>query len=504
MEEIQINGLSVFEQIKPVNNDINVVVTPDSSIMRYEYRISKDNVFGDYIEISNNHPSTIFFNNTGSYIIEIKAFDYKNNSTTIKSGTYNVDKDKPTIELDETLINMELGSTIEVMAGIRVYDKQDGDLLNKVITNYDELNFNTLGLKKLTYTVVDEAGNLASASVNINVIKNYSNSVFLIQISIVLLLTVVIYLISFYKRSMNLEKRISKYSIDAIKDNSLSLFDNVLGFYKKLITKLNKSLSKSIFMKKYSRKYDKYVSTIDHINSDGMDYVCSKIIVSFVFVIIAVFSKTIQYQLLSIYELVVPIILGFFVPDIIYISKYRIHRNKIENDLLQAIIIMNNAFKSGRSITQAIELVTKELDGSIAEEFKKMHLEITFGLSIDIVFKRFADRIKLEEVTYLTASLTILNKTGGNIIKVFSSIERSLFNKKKLKLELQSLTGSSKMIVYVLSCIPLLFVVVVSLITPNYFVPFYTTEIGAILSGIMVVIYLTYILLVRKIMKVRM
>lgn len=59
-------------------------------------------------------------------------------------------------------------------------------------------------------------------------------------------------------------------------------------------------------------------------------------------------------------------------------------------------------------------------------------MEINVGLSIDIVFKRFAERIKLEEATYLTAALTILNKTGGNIIKVFSSIEKTLFNKKNL------------------------------------------------------------------------
>ena len=94
-------------------------------------------------------------------------------------------------------------------------------------------------------------------------------------------------------------------------------------------------------------------------------------------------------------------------------TKYKIHRSRVENDLLQAIIIMNNAFKSGRSITQAIELVTKELEGPIAEEFKKMHLEISFGLEIDVVFKRLSERIELEEVSYLTASLAILNKTGG-------------------------------------------------------------------------------------------
>ena len=191
-------------------------------------------------------------------------------------------------------------------------------------------------------------------------------------------------------------------------------------------------------------------------------------------------------------------------PDIVYISKYKIHRNRVENDLLQAIIIMNNAFKSGRSITQAIALVTMELDGAISEEFKKMHLEISFGLSIDVVFKRFSERIKLEEVTYLTASLSILNKTGGNIIKVFSSIEKSLFDKKKLKLELASLTGSSKLIIYALFAVPILFVIFVSIINPGYFKVFYTTTLGGIVLGIIIIMYIIYIFVIQKIMKVRM
>ena len=504
MEETQVSGLSLFEQVKPTNKDLNIVYTPDSSIMRYEYRVSKDNVFGDYIEVSNNQSATIFFSSTGTYTIEIKAFDYYNRIHKITSGVYNVDKDKPIIVLDESFINMELGSNVQVMEGIKAYDNHDGDLLNEVTSNYNELDFTTLGVKKLTYTVSDEAGNVATASVNINVIKNYSNSVFAIQIGIVLLLSIFLLIILRYRRSVNLEKRIAKYSVEAIKDNALSLFDGILNFYKRIISKLNKGLSKSIFMIKYSKRYDKYVNTIDNIYSSGMDYVCSKIIVAFVFLVVAILSKTIQYQLLSAQEFIFPILVGFFVPDIIYMSKYRLYRNRIENELLQAIIIMNNAFKSGRSIIQAIELVTKELDGPIAEEFKKMHLEITFGLAIDIVFKRFAERIKLEEVTYLTASLTILNKTGGNIIKVFSSIEKSLFNKKKLKLELQSLTGSSRIIVYVLLVIPILFVVLVSLINPSYFVPFYTTTIGFILTAIMLMIYLTYIALVRMIIKIRM
>ena len=53
-----------------------------------------------------------------------------------------------------------------------------------------------------------------------------------------------------------------------------------------------------------------------------------------------------------------------------------------------------------------------------------MDNDIEYGLEIEEVFKRFNERVDLAEVKYITTSLTILNKTGGNIIDVFSSIEK--------------------------------------------------------------------------------
>ena len=65
-----------------------------------------------------------------------------------------------------------------------------------------------------------------------------------------------------------------------------------------------------------------------------------------------------------------------------------------------------------------------------------MHQEMKYGLSVDVVFDRFAKRMNLEEAEYLSSSLTILNRTGGNIVAVFNSIEKTLFDKKKLNEEL--------------------------------------------------------------------
>lgn len=495
---------NIFSQENYINEDINVVYTPNASITKYEYLVYKDNTIVERKTVNQNKASTIILNETGSYRIEVKTVDGNNIEKMITTGRYNIDKDSPTIEFKESAINMHVGDTIFPLEGVKAYDEIDGNIISKVTTNINDLDLKNPGTEKLVYTVSDSAGNIATRELPINISASNANALFMVQLSIIVFLIIIAGLIIFYYRSMKLEKRITKYSVDPLKDDSLALFDNFGNYYYTIVQKIKNVVKKSTFVTNYAKRYDKYVGVLNKHYKTGLDFVSSKILMSLIFIFIAIFSKTIQYELLSIYELCFPLLIGFFMPDIVYISKYKIHRNKVENDLLQAIIVMNNAFKSGRSITQAIELVTTELDGSIAEEFRKMHLEITFGLSIDVVFKRFAERIDLEEVTYLTASLSILNQTGGNIIKVFSSIEKSLFDKKKLKLELASLTGSSKMLLYCLFGVPILFVIFVSIINPGYFAPFYTTTVGALVLGIIIIMYIIYILIIKKIMKVRM
>ena len=233
-----------------------------------------------------------------------------------------------------------------------------------------------------------------------------------------------------------------------------------------------------------------------------MNILALKIIMALLLLLVAFISDVVQMKLMEIYEIGLPLLVGFFLPDIVYFVKYKAYKRIIENDLLSAIIIMNNAFKAGKNIMQAITIVGEELTGVIANEFKKMSLELSYGLDIEIIFKRFADRVKIDEVNYLTASLTVLNKTGGDIIEVFSSIEKTLFDKKKLRLELASLTGSSRLIVYILLAIPFIFVLMISIISPSYFLPFVTTDLGLILLGLMIIYYTLFVIVVRRIMKV--
>lgn len=501
MEEA-ITGFSIYEQLQPTNQDITIAFNPDSNYQSYTLTIKKDEEIYKEIRKINLVKTEFTLSETGIYEINVTYYDMYMNEYYATSGKYIIDKEAPVINVGKNHIEISVGKKIDIMSGVSATDNIEGNLTDKITTNRDTINFNTKGTKKLIYTVSDQAGNQASQERIINVTHS-STSIFIFQTIFIILLSIIVIGIMIYNKSIKLEKRISRFSISPLKDTSLSLFDTISLKITDVIKSINHLLYKSEFIKKYSKNYTKYTKIMNQINKRSMDFVSIKVLCSIMCVIIAIFAKTIKFKVFNIYDIYIPLTFGFFLPDFIYYYKYKAYKRKLENDLLQAIIIMNNAFKSGRSITQAIDLVSKELEGPMSEEFKKMHLELSFGLGLDVVFNRFYERIKIEEVAYLTASLTILSQTGGNIVEVFSSIEKSLFNKRKLRLELKSLTSGSRMIVNVLIIVPIAFILLIWMINPNYFFPLLTNHLGYAIIVIVVVYYILYIVFIRKLLKVK-
>ena len=483
------------------NKDVTVTYIPQTLITNYEYRIIKDNDITNTVVVSNNRESNIVFNETGNYEIEIIAY-IDNESYQFKTETYKIDKEAPIIDAKEE-VNVDANEYYDVYSNVKVVDNVDGDITKSVRSNISELNLNSVGKKKLIYTVSDEAGNTATKEVVLNV--SYNNYLLNINQIIVILILIAIFIsLLIIGKTVRLEKRLSKYAIKPIKDRSKSLFDNLAIKINNIAYRLSNYIERFEFVNKSSKKYQKYIDAFSDGKYNNIDFISFKIITSICFLIASMIIQTLRFKLLNVYELVIPLVAGYYLLDVIYAYRYYKYRKKIEKDLLQAIIIMNNCFKSGRSITQAVSLVAEQMEGAIADEFKKMSLEISFGLDIEEVFKRFANRIKLDEAAYLTSSLSVLNKTGGNIIKVFTSIEKTLFNRQKLNLELKSLTGSSKVIMYVLTVMPILFVILISFIDKDYFAPLFKSSLGFIIIAIILILYISYILIVRKIMKVRM
>ena len=326
-----------------------------------------------------------------------------------------------------------------------------------------------------------------------------------IAIQLFLLILLIIAFIFFFKvkRAIALERRITKFSTISINDKSLSFFDYLLFRYNKLISKITNVLLKSKLIVSYSKTYEKYIDKTKIVPNKKVDIISNKILISIIAIIITILSDILRRQSINPVQILIALIIGFFIPDIILRITYKSKQKQIEQDLLKAVLIMSNAFKSGRSIMQAVEIVSKELDGPISDEFKKMYIDLTYGLELELVFERLSNRIKLDETKYMASSLVILNKTGGDVIKVFNSIERSFFERKKLNDELNSVTALSKFVFRILVLIPFIIFLTIYILNPEYFMPFINTTIGNIILLITIAIYILYIVIVKKIIKIR-
>jgi len=200
--------------------------------------------------------------------------------------------------------------------------------------------------------------------------------------------------------------------------------------------------------------------------------------------------------------LILIIFLSYYAYNIILNIAYKKRTKHIEQDLLKAVVIMNNAFKSGYNITQAVDMVVKDLSGPIKEEFSKISYDLEYGLDLKDVFDRFYERAKIEDIKYITSTLSLLNLTGGNLVGVFTNIENSFTNNKRLKDELNSMTASSKLVYYCLLTMPILLTCILLLISPNYFAPLLTTPFGYLIILLIIILYISYILIIKRILRI--
>ena len=327
------------------------------------------------------------------------------------------------------------------------------------------------------------------------------NSLVIVQVVVFVILFIIGILLIRLSISLSKESRISRYAIDPIREEADSVFDRLFLWYKKFVSKISNKLSKSNFICRVSKQYEKYILVGD--DTCLIDFIVHKLVIAFIFVFIVMLSYALQLKVVGFFEILLFFIMGYYIYDIYLIYNRKMRIKRIQNDMLRAVMIMNNAFKSGKSTIQAVYIASCELPYPISYEFKKIYQDMKYGLSVDVVFERFAKRVNVEEASYLASSLTILNKTGGNIISVFNAIEKTLFDKKKLQEELKNLTGASNLVVKVLLFVPFVFVGIIYFLNPSYFEPLFNSILGYLILFVIIIMFSIYIWILQRIMKVR-
>lgn len=169
---------------------------------------------------------------------------------------------------------------------------------------------------------------------------------------------------------------------------------------------------------------------------------------------------------------------GYFVPWVIVTYLHHRRLGAIDDQLVDALLLMANALKAGLSLQQALELVMRELKPPISDEFGRLVKEIHLGRLTDDALRRFAERVPLEDVRLAVDSILTLRETGGNLSETFQVIAHTIVERKKVQGKIKAMTAQGMSQGVLICAFPIVMMVMFTFIDPNYMRPFFHSPLG--------------------------
>jgi tight adherence protein B len=152
--------------------------------------------------------------------------------------------------------------------------------------------------------------------------------------------------------------------------------------------------------------------------------------------------------------------------------------------------VLASALRAGHSFVGALSVVVDDSASPAREEFRRVVADEQLGVplqdSLDDVARRMANR-DLEQVSLVAA---LQRETGGNTAEVLDRVTDTVRERFELRRLVRTLTAQGRMSRWILTSLPVLLLLAITLINPGYMDPMYTESIGRIIlvvAGLFVV-----------------
>ena len=175
---------------------------------------------------------------------------------------------------------------------------------------------------------------------------------------------------------------------------------------------------------------------------------------------------------------------GYLLPKFWLGRKRKKHQHAYLEELPNAVEAIVRGVKSGLPLNDSMRLVAKEAKEPIKSEFQKVLDQQTLGKSTSEAVSILFERMPLAEVNFFVVVITVQQQAGGNLSEALGNLARVLRNRKKMKQKIKAMSSEAKASAGIIGSLPFVVGILVTLTTPTYMVPMFTTTLGLIWLGI--------------------
>lgn len=192
-------------------------------------------------------------------------------------------------------------------------------------------------------------------------------------------------------------------------------------------------------------------------------------------------------------------IVGFYLPRF-YVRHLQNRRlQAFNNQLGDTLLLLSNSLRSGYSLLQSMETVSKELPPPISTEFDRVTREIGLGLTTEEALAHLLERIDSDDLDLMITAINIQHEVGGNLAEILDTISHTIRERVRIKGQIRSLTAMQRMSGSVVAILPVVLGMLIFLINPGYMSTIFANVCGIMMIIIGAVMIVAGYIAIRKI-----
>lgn len=141
----------------------------------------------------------------------------------------------------------------------------------------------------------------------------------------------------------------------------------------------------------------------------------------------------------------------------------------IEEQLPDAVELMVRSLRVGHPFSSAVQIVAKEVPDPLGSEMGVIADESAYGRDVAESLKHLAERMDMQDLRFLAVAVSIQQQSGGNLAEILEGLAKVIRARFKLFRRVKAITAEAKWSGTFLSGFPLVALVMINVIQPNYY-----------------------------------
>jgi len=197
-------------------------------------------------------------------------------------------------------------------------------------------------------------------------------------------------------------------------------------------------------------------------------------------------------------------VIGYMLPAAYVWHRIRQRRGKLDEQLIDAMMLMAGGLRAGYSFLQGAEAVARELASPIRDEFAALLQDLRVGVAVEEALVSLARRTGTEEFDMMVTAVLVQRQSGGNLAEILETIAHTIRERMRIRREVQTLTAQERMSSYVVGALPIIAFAFLSYVNPGYLDLLFGSAQGRMMLGASIVLELVGFFIIRRIVDIKL